>query len=85
LYLNNAQGCQTSVAACIGDFPAEDMYLQPYWVPPSFRHKPAIPWMEMLGPFVGHAVTKPRLPEDADAAAKALWTISEQVTGVKFF
>ena len=83
LYLNNQQGCMTTVAACLCD-DSEALYLQPYWMPslssPSSSLPP--PFMEMLGPYVGYAVTQPRLPPNNGAeAAAALWKVSEELTG----
>lgn len=105
IYLNSKQGSETSVAAAVGDFPEDAIYLQPYWQPPSlgdlFGHNDSsganaivnptsntygvqFPAWEMLGPFIGHAVTKPRLPQDGGAvegqdSAIALWTACESL------
>jgi len=79
LYINNAQGAFTSIAACLCDFDSSVIYLQPYWLP--FPKRPAFPPMEMLGPFVGYAATAPRLPDMDGTAAAALWKVSEEVTG----
>ena len=37
---------------------------------------------EMIGPYVGHLLTIPRLPTNTAAAAQSLWQISEQLTKV---
>jgi len=77
LYLDSEQGCQTTVAAALGDF--EDDYLQPYWMPSWMKGTP-FPALEMMGPFVGYRATIPRLPNDNDTA-KCLWRASEELTG----
>lgn len=79
LYLNNQQGCYTSVAACLCEIETSVIYLQPYWMP--WSGQPAFPPMEMLGPFVGYAAATPRLPNDNGESAVALWKVSEQITG----
>ena len=68
------------------------IYIQPYADPhsifngqlahatPSSSQGPMKPYTEMLGPYVGHLLTMPRLPENTEAAAKALWKVSEQMT-----
>ncbi len=65
------------VAAAAGDFTQQDnLYLQPYqqlWSGVPF------PAWEMLGPFVGHVVTPPRLRHDYHEAAEALWTAMEEL------
>jgi len=81
LYLTNQQGCQTSVAACVQDFPDHVFYLQPYWQPRSSKRTPWPP-TEMLGPFVGYQAVAPRLPADGGKmAAEALWKCSEELIG----
>lgn len=68
------------MAAAVGDFSKEKenaLYLQPYQQP--FAGIP-FPALEMLGPFVGHAVTQPRLrSHDYHQAAEALWTAMEEL------
>ena len=78
-YLTNRQGCQTSVAACVEDFPADVVYLQPYWQWNS-RQTPWPP-TEMLGPFVGFQPTPPRLVtvDECGQAAESLWKCSEDL------
>jgi hypothetical protein len=46
----------------------------------SSRQGPMIPFTEMLGPYVGHLATIPRLPTKFEAAADTLWKVSEQIT-----
>lgn len=46
----------------------------------SLRQGPMNPFTEMLGPYVGHIPTIPRLPTQTEAAAKTLWEVSEQLT-----
>ncbi len=80
IYLNNRQGAQTSIAAAVGDFSSttDSLYLQPYRQLNSDTI--AFPIFEMLGPFVGHVVTKPRLrSHDYHQAAQALWTAMEEL------
>eukprot|EP00978_Attheya_sp_CCMP212_P031382 scaffold118350_cov57-Attheya_sp.AAC.2 len=103
IYLSSKQGSETSVAAAVGDFPEDAIYLQPYWQPslgglfghasssatntnanPATTYGVQFPAWEMLGPFIGHAVTKPRLPQDGgavegQASATALWTACESL------
>ena len=93
IYINNQQGCQTSVAAAVCDLPSKTSqergdgtpYLQPYpivWDP----QQPAFPPLEMLAPFAGPVITQPRLPADGGgaAAAKAMWEASVELTGAKW-
>ncbi|GAX24051.1 hypothetical protein FisN_26Lh121 [Fistulifera solaris] len=77
IYLTPRQAAQTLVAAAVGEFTQQDkLYLQPYQQPWSGVPFPA--W-EMLGPFVGHVVTPPRLRHDYREAAEALWTAMEEL------
>jgi NAD(P)-dependent dehydrogenase (short-subunit alcohol dehydrogenase family) len=46
----------------------------------SSRQGPMPPFAEMLGPYVGHLPTVPRLPKNTEAAAETLWNVSEQLT-----
>ncbi len=46
----------------------------------SVRREPMIPFTEMIGPYVGHIPTIPRLPANTEAAARTLWQVSEQLT-----
>jgi len=80
IYLNNRQGCRTSVAAALGDFDGTTLYLQPYWLPTTTTQTP-FPALEMLGPYQGHCVTQPRLPVDGGrTAAQALWKAAAEIT-----
>jgi hypothetical protein len=56
------------------------VYLQPYLRVPGTATKPMHPLFEMLGPFCGSVVTRPRLPLRSDVASAALWTACEVVT-----
>lgn len=85
IYLTSAQGCSTSVAAATQEFDDDVVYLQPYWLPRWM--KLAFPAMEMLGPYVGWRITKPRLPEDGAEGMNTsmhLWKASEELTGCVF-
>jgi NAD(P)-dependent dehydrogenase (short-subunit alcohol dehydrogenase family) len=88
LYLTPKQGCITSIVAALGKLPPKAVYLQPYWQPFSSTSadllvNPSLsfsnwftvkyPFSEMLGPYVGYAITDPRLPTDVDASSAALW------------
>jgi hypothetical protein len=89
VYLNNRQGCRTSVAAAVADWPSlqrrhadcvEAVYLQPYhtfFV--TSPNQPLFPPLEMLGVFGGHEVARPRLSNDGHAAAAALWQASTEI------
>ena len=90
IYLTNAQGCETTVAAatCRSRDIGDSIYLQPYplqlgpWDTMS-TNRPAFPPLEMLGPFVGGARrTTPRLPnpDRSDQAAAALWQACHELT-----
>uniref|UniRef100_A0A7S4EP80 Protochlorophyllide reductase n=1 Tax=Pseudo-nitzschia australis TaxID=44445 RepID=A0A7S4EP80_9STRA len=47
---------------------------------PSTQQGPMIPFTELLGPYVGHIATIPRLPTNKEAAAEALWKVSKELT-----
>ena len=95
LYLTPKQGASTSIAAAVGNLPLGTVYLQPYWLPQwntvwgggrlrsSFgrQYRCPFPVFEAMGPYVGHAVTDPRLPDDCDASSKALWDVCEDIVG----
>ena len=73
-----------SVAAAIGELPDDATYLQPYPLP-NVSHQAVLSVAEILGPFAGARIAKPRLLPEADAnlaASNALWQASQQVTGV---
>ena len=46
----------------------------------QFRKGPMPIFSEMIGPYVGHLLTIPRLPTNTAAAAQSLWRVSEQLT-----
>lgn len=91
-YLNNAQGCQTTVAAASlalhrrlpiatnDDVTTHCIYLQPYWLPFSNNEQIPSPIFEMLGPFQGYWFTQPRLPENAVQICYAMWSAFESLT-----
>lgn len=94
-FLTTEQGAQTSIAGAVGNLPSNAIYLQPYWLPfaqkqrkdinLSFarRYALAFPMFEFMGPYVGHAITEPRLPissEEQSACAEAFWNACEKVT-----
>ena len=98
VYLTPQQGSSTSLAGAIGAIPKDDvLYLQPYWQPElkrpkqqsttnmfSFRWRYCLPFpmTEMLGPYIGYAITEPRLPVDGFGGYKsseALWNVCEQI------
>jgi hypothetical protein len=82
IYLTPEQGAATSVAAAVGVLPDHAIYLQPYWLPFSHTNanKPLFPLFEMLGPFVGAQVVRPRLPADGGIrAGAALWEASQHI------
>ena len=92
IYLNTVDGCHTSVAAVINDFPSSAIYLQPYWLPGNVSkystgqniYRTPMPVFEMLGPFVGYVVTNPRLPtNDTSLYCSQLWEMSEQICSVR--
>lgn len=85
LYINPKKGSTTSVAAAVGEFPKEALYLQPYWL--FNKNKVPFPAMEMLGPYVGYEITKPRLPNDGtegSATAQVMWKVSEKLVGCEY-
>jgi hypothetical protein len=85
IYLNNRQGCQTSVAAAVGEWDDKVIYLQPYWLPATSSTQVPFPVTEMLGVFQGHRVTQPRLPADGGLlAGQALWKAGEELTGAEW-
>lgn len=103
LYLSVQQGCRTSVAAGMLDeknLPLDGnhcCYLQPYWIPniPLIdRQTVPFPLYEMMGPFQGYRIVKPRLPLPLKSkasvgvndkvlleATEALWAACEELTG----
>lgn len=95
LYLTTKQGSSTSVAAAVGNLPIGAVYLQPYWQPQAnavsmtepqessfYRwYKCTFPVFESMGPYIGHAVTDPRLPDDVGASSAALWNVCEDLVG----
>lgn len=99
IYIDQTQGAATSIAGSVGKFPQGAIYLQPYWQPfRSFKngasnamqsfgfgrnYKVPIPLMEMMGPFIGYAVTQPRLPLDLDRSANDLWDVSSELVGME--
>lgn len=99
VYLTTQQGSSTSIAAAVGVIPViskDAFYIQPYWQPrsqavasnlinSSFRQRYKLPFpvTEMLGPYVGHAVTEPRLPNDGYngyESSNALWEVCDKLT-----
>ena len=48
IFLSTDQGCATSVAAAVGELKADDLYLQPYWMPESASHTAPYPVIEMM-------------------------------------
>lgn len=84
-FLTTEQGSRPVVAAALqatsgdGGGGGEGTYLQPYWLP-TYNRAP-LPFMEMLGPYIGYVVTTPRLPADGGKeAALALWKVSQELT-----
>ncbi len=92
VYLTPKQGSSTSIAGSIGNLPIDAIYLQPYWQPiirrkmhstnQSFQRNYPLPFplFEMLGPYVSHSVTVPRLPVDGCGGYKSsgqLWDVCE--------
>ena len=41
-----------------------------------------LPFMEMLGPFIGYSVTQPRLPLDLNGSADGLWDACAELTEI---
>lgn len=96
VYLTPRQGSSTSIAGSIGNLPIDAIYLQPYWQPvvrrklhsatnQSFDRKYPLPFpmFEMLGPYISHSVTIPRLPADGCGGYKSsgqLWDVCENLT-----
>jgi NAD(P)-dependent dehydrogenase (short-subunit alcohol dehydrogenase family) len=97
IYLNSKQGSSTSLAAAIGNVPEGAIYLQPYLQPFSVKEKlqrgvssfrrwysTPHPLFEMLGPYVGYAVTEPRLPDNIDdVCGPSMWEVSDELVGLK--
>lgn len=95
LYLTSKQGSSTSIAGAVGNLPIGAVYLQPYWLPQpnavlvTARHESSFfrwykcpfPVFEAMGPYIGHAVTDPRLPDDSDTSSVALWDVCEDLVG----
>ena len=93
IYLTAKQGSSTSFAAAVGDLPKEAIYLQPYWQPwgkkckessvPSFHEwfSLPVPFSEMMGPYIGYAITDCRLP--SPEASTAMWNVCEELVGLK--
>ena len=91
LYLSAKAGSTTSVAAAVGRLPQDAVYLQPYWQPfrqhsrkkgkTSFGKKYSVPlpFTEMLGPYIGYAVTNPRLPSNVDSSSSQLWDAFDDI------
>ncbi len=93
-YLTSKQGSSTSFAAAVGDLPKGAMYLQPYWQPwgrrksMTFDSKASfnrwfnlpVPFTEMSGLYVRHAVTDCRLPYKRSSLA--MWNVCEKVVGL---
>jgi hypothetical protein len=86
IYLNNRQGCHTSVAAAVGEWEDDKVvYLQPYWLPATSPTQVPFPVAEMLGVYQGHRVTQPRLPADGGLlAGQAMWKASAELTGAEW-
>ena len=95
IYLNNQQGCRTSViASVLKTIPIDNncCYIQPYWLPGNddINTTPS-PIFETLGPYQGYRFTKPRLPSQCNSnhdnnsnqlsAQVALWKACEELTG----
>jgi len=97
-YLNSKQGSRTSIVAAVAKIPQGVIYLQPYWQPSSKNklkselqpnqcsfnrwYNEPFPLFEMIGPYIGHAITDPRLPRDIEISSLALWNACEKVTGL---
>ena len=96
LYLTPKEGSQTSLVAAVGILPPDAIYIQPYWLPTKkklyhehqssssfpFMYTLPLPLFEMLGLFIGYAITQPRLPQNVDYHSKTLWDVSEQLVGL---
>jgi NAD(P)-dependent dehydrogenase (short-subunit alcohol dehydrogenase family) len=46
------------------------------------NYKVPLPFMEMLGPFIGYSVTQPRLPLDLNGSADGLWDACAELTEI---
>ena len=94
LFLTPAQGSSAVLAAAIGcKIPKSVIYLQPYWLPTksticqgtdmnkNWCYECPFPAFEIIGPYVGHAATEPRLPQkDRGAQSSAeLWSACEDI------
>lgn len=96
LYLTTQEGASTSIAGSICKLPTDAIYLQPYRQP-TFRKRNLtggikslersyslpFPMFEMLGPYISHSVTTPRLPADGSGGYKSsehLWDVCESLT-----
>jgi NAD(P)-dependent dehydrogenase (short-subunit alcohol dehydrogenase family) len=83
VYLSPIQASAPSIAAAVQEDWGDTIYLQPHWLPDE--SVTPFPPFEMLAPYVGYMSTKPRLPEDGGMeAGKALWDVSEELTGCYF-
>lgn len=88
LFLTTKQGSRTSFAGSISKLPSEEgdsdiIYLQPYWLPSS---NTPFPMFEMMGPFIGHALTNPRMPASGQHITEmgnAFWEACEEITNGK--
>lgn len=96
LYLTPAEGALTVLAAATGNFPNNQSYLQPYWLPrlsllsayescQTCYYKCPFPVFEMLGPYIGHAATEPRLPQKDGGmqSASSLWIACEEALSAR--
>ena len=79
VYLSPKQGSAPAVAATVqSDWDSDVVYLQPYWMPGDSI---PLPFTEMMGPYVGHRPTVPRLPPGGGLQeATALWDLSYELT-----
>ncbi len=83
LFLDNDQGSHPSVfAATTPALPLEQeddeedvLYYHPYWSPATCLLLP----FEVMGPFEGWTLARPRLPRQAKKAAEELWWLSEKL------
>ena len=91
VYLSTKQGASTSIAASIGILPKDAIYLQPYFQwrlnkaqsTTRWWYKVPNPTTEMLGKYIGYAITDPRLPNDGSGgyeSSNALWSVCERIT-----
>jgi len=95
IYLTPNQGATTSIAAAVGDLPKSAVYLQPYWQPWGKRkllpkanatsfsdcYSLPVPFTEMMGIYIGYAVTDCRLPPYRSSTA--MWNVCEDLVGLK--